>query len=80
MTAKQWADHLSLTYFPSLVLLDERKQERFRIDSYVQAFHFQAALEYVDQKIYQREPEFQRYINERADNLRKTEKKVVITE
>ena len=80
MTAKQWADHLGLTYFPSLVLLDEKKQERFRIDSYVQAFHFQAALEYVDQKIYQREPEFQRYINERADNLRKTEKKVVITE
>lgn len=79
-TAKQWADDLGLTYFPSLVLFDENNQERFRIDSYVRSFHFQAALEYVSQKIYEREPEFQRYINERADNLREMKKKVVIVE
>jgi len=80
ITAQQWADQLGLTYFPSAVLLDKNKQEQFRIDGYVQAFHFQTALEYVSGKIYKRLPEFQRYINERADRLRESGKNVEITQ
>lgn len=80
LTAKQWADDLGLTYFPSLVLYDENFEEKFRIDSYVQRFHFQSALEYVSGKIYLRLPEFQRYINERADRLRQAGKNIHITE
>ena len=79
-TAQQWADKLGLTYFPSVVLYDENLKERFRIDGYVQRFHFHASLEYVSDKIYQRLPEFQRYINERADRLRQAGKNIKITE
>lgn len=79
LTAREWAEKLELTYFPSVVLLDAEKHERFRIDGYVQAFHFQTALEYVSLKVYERMPEFQRYINERADSLRESGKNVEIT-
>lgn len=80
LTAQQWADKLGLTYFPSVILYDENLKERFRIDGYVQRFHFHASLEYVSDKIYQRLPEFQRYINERADRLRQAGKNIKITE
>lgn len=79
LTAREWAEQLGLTYFPSVVLLDAEKHEQFRIDGYVQAFHFQSALEYVSGKVYKRMPEFQRYINERADSLRESGKNVEIT-
>lgn len=79
-TARQWAEDLGLSYFPSVVLFDADIKEQLRIDSYVQAFHFNTALEFVSDKIYTRMPEFQRYINERADRLRAQGEKVVITQ
>lgn len=80
ITAKQWAAELGLTYFPSVILLDEKQEERFRIDAYVQAYHFNTALDYVRLKKHLEFPEFQRYVNERADQLRAAGKKVVITD
>lgn len=79
-TAKDWAESLGLTYFPSVILLDKNETEQFRIDGYVQSFHFNTALEYVSDGVYQRLPEFQRYINERADRLRDEGENVTITQ
>ena len=79
-TAAAYAEELGLTYFPSIVLLDAEGAEQLRIDGYVQSFHFNTALEYVSEKAYQRVPEFQRYINERADRLREEGQEVVITQ
>ena len=79
-TAAAYAEELGLTYFPSIVLLDAERAEQLRIDGYVQSFHFNTALEYVSEKAYQRVPEFQRYINERADRLREEGQEVVITQ
>ncbi|MGB0205919.1 MAG: thioredoxin fold domain-containing protein [Neptuniibacter sp.] len=79
-TAAAYAEELGLTYFPSIVLLDTEGAEQLRIDGYVQSFHFNTALEYVSEKAYQRVPEFQRYINERADRLREEGQEVVITQ
>lgn len=79
-TAADFAEDLGLTYYPSVVLFDVEGAEQLRIDAYVQSFHFNTALEYVSDKVYQRMPEFQRYINERADRLREQGLEVVITQ
>lgn len=78
-TGRRWAEDLGLSFFPSAILLDGQGIERFRVDSYVQAYHFNTALEYVSERIYTRLPEFQRYINERADRLRDAGQEVIIT-
>ena len=78
-TPVEWVEQLGLTYFPSVILYDAQ-EERFRIDAYVQAYHFNTALDYVRLKKYREMPEFQRYVNERADQLRAAGQKVVITE
>ncbi|BBB26229.1 thioredoxin fold domain-containing protein [Amphritea japonica] len=70
VTAKSWAANLGLSYFPAWLLLDANGEEKLRIDAYVRAFHFNSALEYVSSGAYLREPEFQRFINERGDRLR----------
>lgn len=80
LSGKEWATKLELDFYPSAVLFDQSNEEKFRINGYVQSFHFNTALEYVSQKVYQRLPEFQRYINERADRLREQGVEVVITQ
>ena len=80
LSPKQWAKKLGITFFPSTLLLDANLKEQFRVDSYVQSYHYNTALEYVSSKTYERLPEFQRYINERADRLRESGKKVIITQ
>lgn len=79
-SAEEYARELGLTYYPSMVLLDSKGVEQLRVDGYVQSFHFNTALEFVSQKVYQRMPEFQRFINERADRLRDQGQEVVITQ
>ena len=78
ISAIDLAKQLKLSYFPSWLLLDSHGRERLKIDAYVRAFHFNAALEYVADSVYLRQPEFQRYINERGDRLRADGKTVNI--
>ncbi|MCV6613136.1 MAG: thioredoxin fold domain-containing protein [Amphritea sp.] len=68
--AREWAKQLGISYYPAWLLLDKQGQEQFRIDAYVRAFHFNTALDYVLGEHYRTQPEFQRYINERADAIR----------
>ena len=78
VAAVDLARQLRLSYFPSWQLLDSSGQQWLKIDAYVRAFHFNAALEYVADRVYLRQPEFQRYINERGDRLRAEGKTVDI--
>jgi len=78
LPASDWVRQLGLSYFPSWLLLDNKGQERLRIDAYVRAFHFHAALEFVSEQRYVDMPEFQRYINERGDRFRAVGKTVNI--
>lgn len=79
-TPQRWANELGLNYYPSVVLFDESGTERFRIGGYVQAFHFETALEYVSAGGYRLQPEFQRFLDARANRLREKGETVVITE
>lgn len=70
LSARDWAGRLDIKYTPSLVFFDASGREVFRTEAYLKAFHLQSALEYVASGAYREQPEFQRYIDQRAEHLR----------
>ena len=69
-TAVQWARELKVLYAPSVVLFDAAGAEVFRVEAWVRTFHLQSALDYVATGAYRKEPNFQRYIQARAETIR----------
>ena len=82
-TARDLARKMNIIYAPSLVLFDSNGSELIRVESQLRSFHTEAVLEYIHQSkknsgelkyitdgIYQSEPNFQRYIEERGDIIR----------
>ena len=70
MKARDWANELDIKYTPTMVFFDGTGKEVFRTEGYLRAFHVQSALDYVASGAYRKQPEFQRYIEGRADALR----------
>ena len=70
LSARQWARKLDIKYAPSLVFFDRTGNEVFRAEAYLKSFHVQSVLDYVSSGAWREEPEFQRYIEVRADRLR----------
>lgn len=70
LSEAQWAAALGVGYAPSVVFFDERGREAFRVEAYLKSFHLQSALDYVASKAYLDQPNFQRFIQARADKLR----------
>ena len=68
-TARQWADELNIAYVPNVVVFDAGK-EVIRIEAFMKGFHVQSVLDYVASGAYRHQPELQRFIRERADDLR----------
>ena len=68
--AGDYARDINVLYAPSLILFDADGTEIIRVESQLRSFHTEAVLEYIAQDIYQREPNFQRYIEERGDIIR----------
>ncbi len=64
-----WARKLDISYAPSLVYFNDRGEEVFRSDAYLKAFHVQSVMDYVTTAAYKQQPNFQRYIDTRADHL-----------
>lgn len=69
-TARDWAKSLQVNYAPTMAFFDGEGREVFRIDAYLRSFHVQSVLDYVASKAYLQQPEFQRYIDARANALR----------
>ncbi|MCB1757482.1 MAG: thioredoxin fold domain-containing protein [Gammaproteobacteria bacterium] len=70
MPARKWAAKLKANYAPTLVFFDKTGREVFRAEAWLKAFHVQSAMEYVTSDAYLQQAEFQRFIEERADELR----------
>ena len=70
-TARDWAGELGVTYTPALVFFADDGREVFRIDAYLRPFHLASSLEYVASGAYRDEPSFQRFIQGRAERLRR---------
>ncbi len=68
--ARDWARDLGIQYAPSLVFFGSGGRELFRSEAYLRAFHVQSVLDYVSSGAWRTEPEFQRYVQARADALR----------
>jgi thioredoxin-related protein len=66
----QWARDLDVKYAPTLVFFDRQGQEVFRTEAYLRSFHIQSVMDYVASGAYLEEPEFQRFIERRANGLR----------
>ena len=68
-TAKLWAKKLNITHSPSFVFIDKAGKDIFRIDAYLKSFHTQSVMDYIASGAYKNQPNFQRYIGQRADKL-----------
>ncbi|MDJ0779552.1 MAG: thioredoxin fold domain-containing protein [Gammaproteobacteria bacterium] len=69
-TVREWATELGIAYTPSVVFFDAAGKEVMRIDAFLKTFHFQSVYDYVLEKAYLTQPQFQRYIEARADRIR----------
>ena len=68
-TAQKLAKKMNVQYAPGMIFVDQQGKEIFRAEAYLKAFHTQSVLDYVASGAYKTQPEFQRYISERADKL-----------
>lgn len=71
MTEAEWGRALKVAYTPGIVFFDASGKEVFRADAYLKTFHLNASLDYVASKGYLAQPSFQRFVEARADKLRK---------
>ncbi len=69
LPARRWAEELGVEFTPSLVFFDPAGKEVFRTEGYLRAFHIHGALDYVATRAYLRQPNFQRYLQERRTAL-----------
>lgn len=58
-TAKEWADKLNIFYTPTIVFFDENGKEIIRVDSVVRFFRLRNVLNYIQNKGYLSEPNYQ---------------------
>ena len=68
-TVRKWADALDIKYAPSMLFFDRDGKEVFRTGAYLKAFHVHGALDYVLDGHYRTEPEFQRYLQVRREEM-----------
>lgn len=69
ITAKELAKKLNINHSPSFVFFDKAGKDIFRIDAYLKSFHTQSVLDYIASDAYKKQPNFQRYIGDRANKL-----------
>jgi thioredoxin-related protein len=68
--ATQWAEQLGIQYAPSMLFFDASGREVFRSEAYLRTFHTHAVIDYVGTGSYLGQPNFQRYVQARADEMR----------
>lgn len=69
LTASTWAKQLGVQFTPSLVFFDQAGKEVFRTEAYLRTFHLHGAMDYVISGAYQYQPNFQRYLQRRNEEL-----------
>jgi len=70
LTAEQWGRELKIAYTPTLAFFDAKGKEVFRIEAYLKPFHLASSLDYVASGAYRTQPNFQRFIQARAEKIR----------
>jgi thioredoxin-related protein len=70
LATADWARELAVQYAPSLLFIDDRGSEVFRSEAYLRPFHILSVLGYVASGSYKGQPEFQRYLQGRTEQMR----------
>ena len=70
VTAGEWGRQLGIAYTPTFVFFDVNGREVFRVEAYLKPFHLASALDYVASAAYLDQPNFQRYVQARAEKIR----------
>jgi thioredoxin-related protein len=70
LTEGEWARALGVAYAPSLLFFDAAGREVFRMEASFRPFHLASGLEYVASGAYLKQPNFQRYLQQRAERIR----------
>ena len=68
--SRAWARELKLQLYPTAVFFDAQGREVFRFEGELGPFHVESAFDYVASGAYAQEPQFQRYVQARAERLR----------
>ena len=68
--AASWARELKIEYTPTVVFFDDGNREVFRFEGYLRPFHLTGAFDYVASGAYRTQPEFQRFLQAKAERLR----------
>lgn len=71
MTAREWAKKLDIRFAPSIVVFNPQGEEIIRSEAFFKVFHTQGIFNYVLSEGYKKEPSFQRYLSEYAEDIRK---------
>jgi len=66
---RAWARDLRINLYPTVVFFDAQGREAFRFDGYMRPFHIESAFDYVASGAFRQEPQFQRYVQARAERL-----------
>jgi len=77
-TGREWARELGVIYAPTMILYSAENEEVIRSEAYFKSFHTQSLLDYVVSNAWRNESSFQRYISNRAEEIRATGKDVNI--
>ncbi|NRF65471.1 thioredoxin fold domain-containing protein [Aquincola sp. S2] len=73
---RSWARDLNIMLYPTVVFFDAQGREAFRFDGHMRPFHIESAFDYVASGAHAREPQFQRFVQARAEKLREQGKAV----
>jgi len=76
ISGEAWARALKVAYTPSIVFFDATGKEVFRVEAYLRPFHLATSFEYVAGGGYRSEPEFQRYLQAKAEKMRARGEKI----
>ncbi len=74
--AEAWSKELGVSYTPSVVFFDDQGKEVFRLEAYLRPFHFAGSFEYVGSGAYRKEPEFQRFLQNKAEHMKEAGEKL----
>jgi len=75
-TAEAWARDLKISYTPSVVFFDDSGKEVFRLEAYLRPFHFASSFEYVGSGAHRKVPEFQRFLQNKAEHMKERGEKL----
>ena len=64
-----WSRELGIGLLPTVVFFDARGAEVFRFEGYLRPFHIESAFDCVASGAYREQPQFQRFVQERAERL-----------